>query len=225
MNFQTIRACSVLSACCLAAGLASAQHAGDLVVRLGVTQIKPDVNSGDLSAPAFTGTKAAVGASTRPTAGVTWFWRDNISLDLPLALGFEHELTGDGAIAGMGKLGTAKVLPATLLVQYRFGAADARVRPYVGVGPTYARFYGERSTMALTGVTGGSPTTPTTLRVQSHWGLTGELGASVQLAPRWSLDVSVLKTKLKTRTQLSTGQHMDIALDPWSYSLSVGYSF
>ena len=39
---------------------------------------------------------------------------------------------------GVGKLGTVKSLPMTLLAQYRFGDANSAFRPFVGAGPTCA---------------------------------------------------------------------------------------
>jgi outer membrane protein len=161
----------------------------------------------------------------QPTGGLTWMWSNNIALDLPLAAGFKHEITGDGAIAGVGKIGEIKALPATLLVQYRFGAPDAAVRPYIGAGPTFAKFYGGRSTLALTALTGGTPANPTTLSVQSKWTASGQVGLAWRLSTQWSIDTSVTYTPLKTRTTLSTGQTLDASLDPTSVSLGVGYRF
>jgi outer membrane protein len=207
------------------AGSAQAQSAGALLVRAGATQIKPDVKSGDLTAPSFAGTQADIKSNTQPTGGVTYMLTDAVSLDLPLALGFKHKIVGDGAIDGVGKIGEVKALPVTLLAQYRFFDAGATVRPYVGAGPTYAKFYKARSTAALTALTGGTPDNPTTLEVKSKWAATVQLGVSVALAPRWALDVAVLKTFLKTRTTLSTGQTLDATLDPMSLSVGVGYRF
>jgi outer membrane protein len=207
------------------AGAAQAQSAGSIIVRAGATQIKPDVTSGDLTAPAFAGTQADIKANTQPTAGVTYMLTDAISLDLPLAAGFKHEIVGAGAIAGVGKIGEVKALPITLLGQYRFLGTKDAFRPYVGFGPTYAKFYKARSTAALTALTGGTPANPTTINVQSKWAATVQVGGSYAVAPGWSVDASVLKTFLKTRTTLSTGQTLDAKLDPLSISIGVGYKF
>jgi outer membrane protein len=207
------------------AGAAQAQSAGSIIVRAGATQIKPDVTSGDLSAPSFAGTKADIKADTQPTAGITYMLTDAISLDLPLAAGFKHEIVGDGAIAGVGKIGEVKALPITLLGQYRFFGAKTAFRPYLGAGLTYAKFYKARSTAALTALTGGTPSNPTTISVQSKWAATVQLGGTYAVAPGWSLDASVLKTFLKTRTTLSTGQTLDAKLDPLSISVGLGYKF
>lgn len=217
------------AAVCLAglalAGAAQAQSAGSIIVRAGATQIKPDVTSGDLTAPAFAGTQADIKANTQPTAGITYMLTDAISLDLPLAAGFKHEIVGAGAIDGVGKIGEVKALPVTLLGQYRFHGAKDAFRPYIGFGPTYAKFYKARSTAALTALTGGTPSNPTTINVQSKWAATVQLGASYAVAPGWSVDASVLKTFLKTRTTLSTGQTLDATLDPLSISIGIGYKF
>ena len=74
-------------------------------------------------------------------------------------------------------------------------------------------------------LTGGTPAKPTTLEVQSKWAATVRAGATLVVAPRWTLDVSVLKTFLKTRTTLSTGQTLDATLDPWAFSVGAVYSF
>jgi outer membrane protein len=207
------------------AGPACAQLAGSLVVRGGVTQIAPDVNSGELTAPSLAGTRADVRSDTQPTAGITWMWSGNIALDLPLAAGFKHDMVGDGAIAGSGKIAEARALPVTLLAQYRLFDAKAALRPYFGAGPTYAKFYKVRSTAVLTAITGGSPSRPTTVSVQSKWAPTVQAGLVYQLNGPWSIDAAVLKTFLKTRATLSTGQTLDVKLDPWSYTVGVGYRF
>lgn len=206
-------------------GAAVAQQAGSTLARFGVTQIKPDVKSGDLTPPSFAGTRADIDSDTQPTAGLTYMVSDHLAIDLPLAVGFKHDIVGDGAIGGVGKIGEVKALPVTLLAQWRFLGADAPLRPYVGIGPTYAKFYQARSTAVLTALTGGSPANPTTLSVESKWALTAQVGASLMFSPRWFVDASLHKTALKTRTTLSTGQTLDATLDPWSVSLSVGVKF
>lgn len=222
---QHIHAALVLVAGIAAAGAASAQSAGTWLGRVGATQIKPDVTSGDLTAPSFPGTKADIRSDTQPTAGLTYMVTDNISFDLPLAAGFKHDIMGAGAIANVGKIGEVKAMPATLLVQYRLFDANAAFRPYFGVGPTYAKFYKARSTAALTALTGGTPANPTMLTVQSKWTASVQAGATYAVSGRWMIDAAVLKTALKTRTSLSTGQTLDATLDPWSFTVGLGYRF
>ncbi len=212
----------VVMACAVAA---QAQTAGTWMVRGGATKITPNVSGGDLTAPTLPGTKTSVGSSTRLSGGVTYMWTDNISFDVPVALPFEHELFGDGAIAGVGKIGTVKALPVTAFAQWRFMEPTSAFRPYVGIGLTYAAFYGARSNSTLTAISGGTPANPTTLSIESKWAATLQVGASVAIDKNWFVDAVYTYTPLSNRTTLSTGQTQDNKLDPSSVSLAIGYKF
>ena len=97
---------SAVAALALAlSGGAQAQTAGSWLVRAGATQISPQVTSGDLSAPSFTGTKVNVRADTQLAGGITYMLTDHWAVDVPLALPFKHDVIGAGAIAGVGKIG------------------------------------------------------------------------------------------------------------------------
>lgn len=207
------------------AAAAQAQTAGTWMVRAGGTTITPNVSSGDLSAPSYVGTKASVGSSSRFSGGITYMVDGNFSLDIPLAVPFQHDISGDGAIAGVGKIADVKALPATLLAQWRFMEPNSVFRPYVGLGITYAAFYAARSTSTLTAISGGTPSNPTTLTIDSKWAGTVQLGATVAIDKSWFVDASYTYTPLSTTTKLSTGQTQDIKLDPSSVSLSIGYKF
>ena len=224
MNSKQLWAAAAVS-CLALAGTAQAQSAGRWLLRAGATQIRPQVSSGDLSAPSLAGTQADVKSASQLSGGITYMLTDHVDIDLPLALPFKHDIVGAGAIAGAGKIGEVKALPITLLAEYRFLDAGSPLRPYVGAGLTYAEFFKARGTAALTALTGGSPADPTTLKVDSKLGVTFDIGASYAFSDRWFLDASVTKTLLKTTTQLSTGQSMDIKLDPVSVSVAIGYRF
>lgn len=225
MTQLQLRSLSLAALTLLAAGAVQAQSAGSWLVRAGAGHIAPDVKSGNLTAPSFPGTQADIGSASQLTGGVTYMLTDQWAIDLPLALPFKHDIVGAGAIAGVGKIGEVKALPATVLAQYRFGSANANWRPYAGVGLTYAKFFKERSTAALSALTGGTPANPTTLKVDSKFTATFEVGAVVSLQGRWFAQGSLAYTPLKTRTTLSTGQTLDAKLDPTTVMLGVGYRF
>lgn len=205
-------------------GIAQAQSAGTWMVRAGATTVSPDVTSGDLSAPSFPGTKSDVDADTQLGGGISYMYTDNISVDLPLALPFKHKINGAGAIAGVGQIGSVEVLPMTVFLQYRFLEAGAKFRPYVGLGATYAYFFNEEGSGRLTALTNpGGP--PTKLSIDSKFILTPQIGATLAVGDKWFVDVFYSKSMLSTKTTLSTGQTQDIALDPDSYGIAVGYKF
>jgi outer membrane protein len=208
-----------------AAGAAHAQSAGQWLLRGGVTYIEARTRSGDLTAASLPSTKVDVGNSTRLSGGLTYMLTDDIGIDAPLALPFRHDIVGASAIGGVGKIGDVHALPITLLAQYRLLPASSAFRPYVGAGLTYAKFYKEKATAALSGITGGSPANPTTLSVKSRFGPTLELGASYAFNSRWYVDAAYAKTFLKTKATLSTGQTIDVKLDPNAFMLGLGYRF
>lgn len=221
---NTMRIATTLAAL-TACGLASAQTAGSWLGRVGVTHLAPDVSSGNLSAPSFPNTKVDAKSSTQLSGGITYMVTDNLALDLPLAMPFKHDLVGDGAIAGVGKLGSTKAIPATLLLQYRFNAANASFRPYVAAGVTYAHFFGEKTTATLNGLTGGTQANPTTAKVDDKFGALAQLGFVYQFNERWFVDAAYSKSFLKTKIHLSSGQSISVKLNPNVFSLGVGYRF
>ena len=218
-SVRIIAAAAALAAC----GLASAQSAGSWLARVGVTHLAPDVNSGNLSAPSFPNTKVDAKSNTQLGGGITYMLTDNLAVDVPLATPFKHDLTGDGAIAGVGKLGSTKAIPATLMMQYRFNEANAAFRPYVGLGVTYAYFYDEKTTATLNGLTGGTLANPTTAKVDNKFGALAQLGFVYNFNERWFVDASYSKSFLKTKIHLSSGQSINVKLDPNVFALAVGF--
>ena len=132
---------------------------------------------------------------------------------------------GDGAIAGVGKVGETKVLPATVFAQYRFGEANASFRPYLGLGVTYAKFFKERTTATLNALSGGTPANPTTADIDDRFGLTPQVGFVYNFNERWFVDAAYYKSFLKTRTHLSSGQSVSIRLNPTVFAVGIGYRF
>jgi outer membrane protein len=203
---------------------AQAQSAGTKMLRVGATQIAPQVTSGNMTAPSFTNTKTDVGSDTQLGGGLTYMYTNNISIDVPFATPFTHKLLGAGALAGAGQLGSVKALPLTVFGQYRFNEPVALFRPYVGIGLTYAYFFDEVGSGALTATTNpGGPST--TFSVGSKFAITPQIGFSYVLNEKWTLDTSYSKTYLKNRTTFSTGQTIDTTLNPNTFSLGLGMKF
>ena len=218
-NFAVI-ALAAASTC----GLAAAQKAGTFSASIGFTQTAPTVSSGNLSAPSLSGSQVSVSNNLQLTGAVNYMLTDNFALHVPIGLGFKHNITGLGAIAGVGKLADTKVLPVSLIGQYRFMDANATFRPYIGAGITYANFYNTNGTATLTALTNtGGPGTGLTF--ESKLAPTFQLGGIFNINDKWYFDLSFSKTMLSTRGTLSTGQAIDVKLDPNIYSLQVGYKF
>ncbi len=204
---------------------AFAQTKGTILWRAGATQISPSVSSGNLTL-APKGTEVDVQSASSVSGGITYMLSDNIAIDVPLALPFKHTINGAGSfLAGVGKVADTKALPATAVVQYRFGAANASFRPYLGLGATYAMFYDETSTLALTAATGGSKANPTTVTFKDKLVPALQLGLNFSVNAKWFVDVSATYTPLETRGTLSTGQTIDVKVNPTALSVGIGTKF
>lgn len=211
------------------AGAAQAQTAGTWMLRGGVTHISPQVSSGCLSAPDFGDgpggcTRADVSSNTQLSGGVSYMYTDHWAVDVPVALPFKHKIIGAGSVLGAGQMAEVKALPFTVFMQYRFNEASAKFRPYIGLGLTYAYFFDETGSGKLTALTnpGGAPTS---LSVDSKWRLTPQIGATIALNDKWFMDMHYSRTNLSTTTRFSSGQHMDMKLNPSSYGVEIGYKF
>ncbi len=223
-KFLSPLACTALALAAGGSGSALAQSEGTWFAKGGINNVAPKVKSGDLSAPSIPGTKIDVKSATSAIFTLGYMLTDEVSFEFYAGLPYKHEVVGDGSIKGVGKLGTIKQVSPTLFAQYRFLEASAAFRPYLGLGLTYAYFYGGEGSGTLTSLTNpGGP--PTKLSASSAFGLSPQLGATLVFSDRWFLDASVIKTFIKNKNTLSTGQTISTKLDPLSTNLSVGYRF
>ena len=213
-----------LAAAMGAASGASAQAAGEWVVKAGINKITPKVKSGNVSAPALPESKADIGADTQPIFTIGRMLTDNISAELDLGLPYKHKIYGAGSLEGTGQLATSEVLPPTAFLQYRLFEPTARIRPYAGVGLTYAYFRKETGSGQLTALLNpGGPAS--TFSMKNKWAASVQLGATMAINAKWFADVNVVKTKLKTTASYSTGQTQEARLDPTAVAVMVGTHF
>jgi len=203
---------------------ASAQSAGQWVVAVGMNKIEPDVKSEPVSAPALPNSKADIGADTQPIMTIARMLTDNISAEVDLGVPYKHKLYGAGALEGTGKMGTSEVLPPTAFIRYHLFQPNSKIRPYVGLGITYAIFRNETGSGQLTAVLdpGGKPVT---YSMKNKWAAGIKIGTTISFKENWFVDVHMAKIKLKTTATYSTGQTQVAALDPTAVAISVGHNF
>ena len=225
-NNEILRRLAVAAAlAALACGAQAQGVAGTWFGGIGVTHIAPDVSSGNLSAPSAPGTQIDVASDTKPTLFVGRMITDNISVEVPIGLGFKQSIRGAGAIAGVGEIATVRTLPITVFAQYRFFEATRRLRPYVMLGLTYAINHDEQGSAALNGVNPLNPPGGTQLSVKNSFGFSPGLGVSYMINERWFVDAQYAKSFLKTKATLSTGQTIEAKINPNVYRLAVGVRF
>ena len=206
------------------AGTAQAQVAGDVMVQVGWDKIMPKVKSGDLSPSPLPNVKVDLKSASALFLTATYMVTNDISVEVLGGAPYKHDIVGAGAVSGVGKIGSVHQIAPTVLLQYRFLPADAPFRPYVGAGPTFAKFYGTKGSAALTAVTNpGGP--PTTISGDTEWGGTLQAGANYKIDKHWFVDAAILKTFINTKAQLSTGQTTKARLNPVAINASINYAF
>ena len=224
MKKHSIASALVATAALCGAGAVHAQAAGDVMVQLGWNKIMPKVKSSDLSAPSLPGSQINIKSASALFATLTYMVTDDISIEALGGLPYKHDIVGAGAVAGVGKIGSIHQISPTVLLQYRFLSADGPFRPYVGAGPTFAKFYGTKGSAALTAVTNpGGP--GTTIGGDTEWGASLQAGANYKIDKHWFVDASVIKTFISTKATLSTGQETKARLNPIAINASIGYTF
>ncbi len=201
----------------------TAAEAGDWVVRGGVTHISPDEDTGDIDgmlAPVLSGSEVDVDSATALGLTGTYFVTDTVAVELLASSPFEHDLSIDGALNDPD-LGDTKLLPPTLSAQYHFDTGTSW-RPYVGVGVNYTIFFDEDvdSEAAGAGVTD--------IDIDNSIGPAAQVGVDYEFGNRWLINADVRYIDIEADTSVDTGPastDVDVDVDPWIGTVSVGYRF
>lgn len=119
---------------------------------------------------------------------------------------------------------TARWLAPTLLLTYSFFDESARLRPYLGAGINYTRFYSRKSTAAGDALSGG----PTRVDLTTSVGPAVTAGLSFRLTRHFylygSLSASEVDSTLKANTA-GVIRTSHISFGPRTAVLAAGYSF
>lgn len=211
-------ALAVLLSGALFAGSAMAHQAGDVVVRAG--GILVDVNSSSRTqTPVEVGLKVKNNAQLGLTA--TYMFTDNLAVELLGATPFSHKIEANvpALNLGLGEVVKLKQLPPSLYAQYYFGKATSSVRPYVGAGLNYTRFFNAKSTHAAV----------TNLEVKKHsFGPVANVGVDVKLTDNLYLNAAAWYTHIQTKAKfkaLDLNHEVKVKLDPMVYFVGLGYKF
>ncbi len=128
----------------LAAPLAQAHQAGDIIVRAGAVTVDPHEDSSDIYVGALgtsvAGTKATLDSNTQLGLNFAYMLTDKVGIELLAATPFSHDVGVKGMpgdFAGLnGKLGSLKHLPPTLSVIYYPLASNSAFQPYLAPAST-----------------------------------------------------------------------------------------
>lgn len=209
-----------------AAQSAAAYEAGDLLIRGRVIAVDPREDSSTVKssvAGAIPGSGVGLDSNITPEIDFTYMLTPNWGLELILASS-EHDVSGTGSIAGLGKLFDARTLPPTLTVQYHFNT-NGTVRPYAGIGLNYTLFFNEDATSDFKTAMGGKAS----VELDDSWGLAGNVGVDVAINKDWFVNADVKYIDMDTTATIKTNAlgrlKVDVDIDPWVYGIGIGRRF
>ena len=194
-------------------GLAAAQET-PWSVRLGVTQLEP-ANKSDPFKDTLTFSADAISVSkkTLPEFDVYYSFNPNLVAELVLTIPQQHTVN----LAGVGDLGTFKQLPPTLLAQWHFMPAQ-QFDPYIGAGVNFTWISSVHLNVA--------PLNQNLDLKKSSWGLALEAGVDFNVDKRWYVNANIKYVNpLQTDVTLNGAKVTTVKVDPYLYSLGVGYHF
>jgi outer membrane protein len=193
---------------------------GDLTVRVGAAHIAPNDDSGLLNPPIVAGAEVEVDSSTSLGISFTYMLGENLGLGVLGAWPFEHDIKGSGSLAGTGTIAKTKHLPPTVTLQYHF-APEASVRPFVGAGINYTKFFSEKTEGALR-----NDLEVQDISLDDSWGWALEAGIDVDITSDWFLSGQIFYIAIDTTAELAGGAaSIDVDINPWVFMASVGRTF
>ncbi|MFT3719151.1 OmpW/AlkL family protein [Pseudorhodoferax sp.] len=207
----------LLAATALAAAAASpawAQKAGDVFLGAGWLRYSPQEESTPLRFTQPVQREVPGSGSSIPSVNtlglnVHYFFTDNFAIEGVLGVPPKLKLDGAGSLAGLGKLGNARLYGPSVLAKYFFGQSSDRLRVGVGAGVTYARFADTQLSQNLQSTLGATLGLPpgastTSAKIDSRFGPVVSVGVNYAVTDRLGLTASISYVHMKTKATLST---------------------
>jgi outer membrane protein len=208
---------------------ALAYEAGTWVLRAGVGVVAPDSDNLVVDDGVETIT-VNVDDGTSLTLMGTYMFSPNWGFDILASWPFKHDInvsiidnvdpTFDPISA---KVAETEHLPPTFSLQYHF-LPDSTFQPYVGAGVNYTTFFSTDVTQTLTDLTG-----ITDIDLDDSFGLALQIGGDFLLGDRWLINVDVrwidIESDLTVSDGLVSAEFGTVKIDPWVYSVNLGFRF
>lgn len=173
----------------------------DWLVRALAIDIVPDTSSSAL--------KLDASNEWTPEIDVSYFVTDHFAVEVMGDIPQKTTITSNGA-----KVGTVKLLPPTVLLQYHF-LPEEIIHPYLGAGINYTRFYDIH-------LGNGTLTVD-----KNSWGGALQGGLNIDIAKNWFFNLDVKKVWISTDVKVvSTGaKAASFDINPWIFGIGIGFKF
>ncbi len=216
------------------AGPAFAHEAGQWIFRAGVGQVAPKSNNLSetvVDEGTTIGVALDVDNGTSLTLMGTYMFTENWAFDILAAWPFKHDVNGvisidDGVTEPLNfsaKVAEVEHLPPTFSIQYHF-IPDGTIQPYVGLGLNYTTFTSEKFTdVVVDGVNLGP--IGDSLSLDDSFGVAAQVGGDWMLNDKWLINLDVRWINIESDMTVDGLDIGTVKIDPWVYSLNVGYRF
>ncbi len=198
---------------------AFAYETGDWIVRVGATNVAPDDSSGNVFVGGNDlGIGVNVDSNTQLGLNFAYFVTPKWNVELLAATPFSHDI----GLNTVGALGSTKHLPPSLTANYYLADSDAKFQPYVGAGLNYTIFFDEDFTGA------NDSAGFKDLDLDASFGITAQAGFDYMIDSKWHVNASVRWIDIDTDATFTLNGapgSVDVEIDPFVYTLSVGYKF
>ena len=194
---------------------AQAYDAGDWIIRAGVGVVDPKSDN-LVDSDGVDTIKVQVDSGTSLTLSGTYMFTRNWAFDILAAYPFTHDIkldvNGDSA-----KIAETDHLPPTFSVQYHF-MPDGKFQPYAGIGFNWTTFFNTDTVSELSeqGIN---------LELDDSFGVAAQLGADWLLNDSWLLNFDLRWINIESDAKLAGESAGTVEIDPWVYSINVGYRF
>jgi outer membrane protein len=186
---------------------AFAQEAGEWTFSVGAHQVNPKSDNGSLVGGTL---DVEVDSGISPTFTAEYFIRENLGIEVLASLPFKHDIN----INGLGRVGSTKHLPPTVSLQYHFG--DGNVKPFVGAGVNFTKFFSEDSTGALAGAD---------LDLDDSWGLAAHAGIDFKVGENGAIRIDARWIDIDTDVSLNGADIGTVEIDPLVYGAAYVFKF
>ena len=212
----------------LVASPALAYEAGTWVLRAGVGVVAPDSDNLVIDDGVDTIT-VNVDDGTSLTLMGTYMFSPNWGFDVLASWPFNHDINvsiinnvDPGFNPVSAKIAETDHLPPTFSMQYHF-LPDGTFQPYVGAGVNYTTFLSTDVEQALVDLGIDD------IDLDDSFGLALQLGADWTFGNGWLVNFDLrwidIESDLEATALGVTGELGTVKIDPWVYSINVGYTF
>lgn len=223
-----------LFALALAAPIAHAHEAGDILIRAGAITVNPKADSSSVKVDqgplkgADLGGKATMDSDTQLGLNFAYMLDSHWGIELLAATPFQHDvkIKNTALAPANGKLGSLKHLPPTLSVVYYPLDAKSAFQPYVGAGINYTWIFDEDLS------SGAKSNGFSNFKAKNSWGMAFQVGADYMITDNILLNAQVRYIDIDTQATVEnnavapgTRAKVNVDVDPLIYMVGLGYKF